>query len=64
MRFLKAVKEALILTGIVLLFTTLIIVGISVVFYLLQPLVGNFFAGIITLVVMTFLITLAIALGS
>lgn len=64
MKLLKAIKEALILTGITLLLTALIVVGIVGGLYLLEPLVGNLLAGIITIVVMSFLIILLVVLAN
>ena len=64
MKLLKAIKEALILTGISLLLTALTVVGIVGSLYLLEPLVGNLLAGIITIVVMSFLIILLVVLAN
>ena len=58
MKLSKAIIEALIVTGICLLFTTLVVVGVAGGLILLEPLVGNLLAGIITTVVMAFLIIL------
>ena len=64
MKLLKTIKEVLILTGISLLLTALTVVGVVGGLYLLEPLVGNLLAGIITIVVMSFLIILLIVLAN
>ena len=64
MKLLKVIKEALMLTGITLLLTALIVVGVVGGLYLLEPLVGNLLAGIITIVVMSFLIILLVVLAN